>query len=237
VEAFRTSPPAPPYALGPNASDAATVALSAPPADPTPEVPSAMASAAPTTGGASPHPFVSTPGGPTLFASVPAFTTVPGLLFHSPYSAAHMRACSASAPVPALSAAYTLAPSITHRCNVAPPWQCDFLASLSLLLALSLSPLWPPTPRHHAATDTIYNALQRPARATCLRDLPVNARANAHTNACTLRTAQPHHRNSRAVNRTCTRHQRCRWGPGASPRTCQHCPAQQQRRLRQGAPD
>jgi len=40
----------PPYALGTNASGAATEALSAPPADPTLEVPTAMANAAPTTG-------------------------------------------------------------------------------------------------------------------------------------------------------------------------------------------
>jgi len=168
---FALHPPAPPYTLGPNTSDAATVALSAPPADPTPEVPSAMASAAPMTGSASPHPFVSMPGGPTLFVSVPAFTTVPGLRFHSPYSAAHVQACSASALVPALLAVYTLALSITHRHNVAPPRQCDFLTSLLLLLALSPSPLWPPTPRHHATqrwTQSMMHYGDLPMRPACM---------------------------------------------------------------------
>ena len=146
--------PAPPYALGPNASDAATAALSAPPADPTPEVPLAMASAVPATGSASLHPFVSMPGSPTPFASMPALTIVSGSRSHSPYSAAHMRACSASALVPALSAAYTLALSITYRHHIALPRQCDFLASLSPLLVLLPSPLWPLTPRH-PATDAI----------------------------------------------------------------------------------
>jgi len=58
-----------------------------------------------------------------------------------------------------------------------------------------------------------------------------HACANAHTNARTLRTAQPCHRNSQKVNHTCTQHRCCRWGPGASPGTCQRCPAQQQRKV------
>ena len=121
------APPPSPYALGPNTSDTATVALLALPADPTPAGPSAMASAVPTTGSAPPHLCMSTPGGLTSLASVLAFTTVPGSWSHVPYSAAHVRACSASALVPALSAAYTLALSITHHHHIAPPWQCNFL--------------------------------------------------------------------------------------------------------------
>ena len=70
-------PPALSYALGPNASGAATVALSAPLADTTPAVPSAMASAAPTTGSAPPHPCASTPEGSPSLASMLTFTTVP----------------------------------------------------------------------------------------------------------------------------------------------------------------
>ena len=70
-------PPAPSYAPGPNASGAATVALSAPLADPTPAVPSAMASAAPTAGNAPPHPCASTPKGSHSLASMSTFTTVP----------------------------------------------------------------------------------------------------------------------------------------------------------------
>jgi len=114
------------------------------------------------------------------------------------------------------------------------------LASLSLLLVLS--------PRHiavttvatntkdHAATGAIYDALLRPARTTCLRDLPVRpARPNAHANARALGTAQPCHCNLQAVNCTCTRHWCCHWGPGASPGTCQHCPVQQRRSLRVSA--
>jgi len=53
--AFAPAPPAPPYAPDSNASGAATEALSAPPPDPMPEVSLAMASAAPTTGGAPPQ--------------------------------------------------------------------------------------------------------------------------------------------------------------------------------------
>jgi len=127
IDPAHAPPPPSPYTLGPNASDAATVALSAPPADPTPAGPLAMASVMPTTSSAPPHPCVSTPRGSTPFASVPAFTTVPGLQSHLPYSAAHMWACSASAPVPALSAAHTFAPSITHRHHIAPTRQCGFL--------------------------------------------------------------------------------------------------------------
>ena len=127
IDPAHAPPPPLPYALGPNASDAATVALSAPPADPTPAGPSAMASVMPTTGSTPPHPCVSTPGGSTPFASMLAFTTVLGLWSHLPYSAAHMWACSASAPVPALSAAHTFAPLITHRHHIAPTRQCGFL--------------------------------------------------------------------------------------------------------------
>jgi len=70
--------PAPPYAPCPNALGAAAVALSALPADPMPEVPSAMASAVPMTGSAPPpHPCVSTPEGLTsaytLTLSAPHF--------------------------------------------------------------------------------------------------------------------------------------------------------------------
>jgi hypothetical protein len=57
---------------------------------------------------------MSTPRGPTPFASVPAFTPVPGLRSHSPLSAAHVQACSAVAPGPALSTAYTLALLPSH---------------------------------------------------------------------------------------------------------------------------
>jgi len=52
-----------------------------------------------------------------------------------------------------------------------------------------------------------------------------NAHANAHTNARALRTAQLRHCNSQKVNHTCTRHRCRRQGPGASPGTCQRCPA------------
>ena len=106
--AFLT-PPAPPNAMGPNASDAAMVALSAPPADLMPEVPLAMASAAPTTSSTCPYLCMSTPRGPTPFTSVLAFTTVPGLCSHLAHSAAHV-----------LSARYTLAPSPLHIAVILP---------------------------------------------------------------------------------------------------------------------
>jgi len=114
------SPPALPYAQALNTSDAAMVALSAPPADPMPAVPLAMASAVPTTRSAPPYLCMSMPGGPTSFVSVLAFMTVPGLHSHLPYSATYVRACLAVAPVPALLAVYTHALLPSHIAITSP---------------------------------------------------------------------------------------------------------------------
>jgi len=60
----------------------------------------------------------------------------------------------------------------------------SYLPNLAMRLLASLSPLLALSPRHitvttvatntkdHAVTGAIYDALLRPARVTCLRDLP-----------------------------------------------------------------
>jgi len=184
--------PAPPYALGPNASGAAAVALSAPPADPMPEVPSAMASAAPTTGSAPPHRCVSMPEGLTS-----AYTlTLSALHFALPLQ------CD-------LSCCHCRYRRHRHHCHrhcghqhqgttkrrTQPTTQCyDLPARMPVVsLLLKLRSLVIPTCRQYTplthSTDAMVEAY---AQASELAD---------------ARTAQPSHLDAQAVHHTCAQHQ------------------------------
>jgi len=187
--AFLT-PPAPPNAMGPNASDAATVALSAPPADLTLEVPSAMASAAPTTSSAHPHLCVSTPGGLTPFASVPAFTTVPGLCSHSAHSAAHI-----------LSARYTLALSPSHIAIISPRFgsaTSRIAAAAAGVIAIAMTAIIgvatvATNAKVPCSDDATHDAILRPAHATCLHKSPRSQFClNRAASSSQLASSKPH---------------------------------------------
>ena len=144
------------------ASDFAAVAFSAPPADSTPAAPSAMASAALTTGGASPHSCGSAPEGPTSLASVSAVPLLP-----SGFSTSPARLAPPIRPVAQPKCRRTIQqllwrqrcrPRINSLCrhhtspSHRPTSVMRPLALPSPLLRLSPSQLWSPRPRRHAAT-------------------------------------------------------------------------------------
>jgi len=108
------APAASPYALGPNASDAAAVALSAPPADPTPAVPSAMASAAPAQDRQRSPSSVRVNARGSDLGRFCADLHNRGRLALSFAPRRGPRVSSAVAPTPMLSAAYALVPSPSH---------------------------------------------------------------------------------------------------------------------------
>jgi len=117
--------------------------------------------------------------------------------------------------------AYPRFVAITHHYRIALPLQCNLsrIATTAVVtITIITTATMLPTPRHNTAMDAGHNALLQPA---CL-------------NACTLalaQTAQPCYHNTQTVHCMHTWHRhRCR-GPCVSPRTCQHCPAQQRGKL------
>jgi len=228
--AFRTSLPlSPPYAPGPNASGAAAVALSAPPADPTPAGLSAMESAACTTSSVPPHPCVSTPEGSTSLASMSTFTTVPASPRGSEtqeHSAAHVRAnCSAVVPAPALSAAQILALS-PSRNAVASPRLRNATSRVAAFAVVAIAIIAATTVATNTKAQRSDGCIPRCTTTTCSRECPRSRSAQ---------TTQPRHHNPQAVYRTRARHRRRRRGPHASPGTRKRCLAQWRRESRHSA--
>ena len=171
-------------------------------------------------------------GSASLWHLCRPFTAVLGSRSHPPHSAAHVRPCSAVVPAPALCVlprvvaitppSHLPASVMGPLASPLPPWSPSPSSS---------PPLWPPTPRHHAATDSTQDAQLRPAHMTSLRKCPRRCPCKyPHECPCAcalalVRTTQTHHHNSQAVPRTRTRHRHHRQGQCASPGTCKHWPA------------
>jgi len=176
-------------------------------------------------GSTPPHPCMSRPRGPTSFVSVSAFTTVPGLCSHLPYSAAYMWACSVVALAPALLAAYTLAPSPSHIAITSP---CLSNATSRVAVAAAANICHYHLHHHHyhhhntVATNTKSAMLRRSQPTvhymmTCLRKCLCSC---SNGTALSSRCARVHHIHMQ--------HQRCHRRPWASLGTCQCCQAHQQ---------
>jgi len=247
-----------PYAPGPNASGAATVALSAPPADPTPAGPSAMESAACTTSSAPPHPCVSTPEGSTSLASLSIFTTVPASPRGSetqetqvrwPLRTTHPSTRHFNGP----SKAHTLIHphSTAHvRANCLAVVPAPAL-SAAQILALSPSRTAIASPRLRNATSRVAAAAVVAIAIIAATTVATNTKAQCSdgriprctTTTCSrecprsrsAQTTQLRHHNAQAVHRTRARHRRRRRGPRASPGTRKRCLAQRRRESRCGA--
>jgi len=244
--AFAPAPPALPYTPDSNASGAAMEALSAPPPDPTPEVPSAMASAAPTTSSAPPQ---------RLRIRLPvcaAFTTMPASPRASGDTGDTGALATADAPPPrdfSMSPARLALSFAPQRSPSAGKLFSDCAGASVVGRIHPLRRRSPPLCRHHTPPS------HRIAIAVAIAIITIIAVATVATNTkaprsdrrsprvaimtcphkslcshpCSNRTALSSRRASLTPHARWHRHH-C-WGPHAGLRTRKRCPARRRRSL------